>query len=158
MRHLPVLLLAREMRRQMADLFAGEAWMHDLGFRPPCVGVLRTVAELGPLSQREISDEVGLDPSDVVGAVDVLEAGGLVERRRDPDDRRRHSVVVTPEGRKAAVRLRRLMVEAEDRALANLTDDERELLVSLLEKALVAEAVDVDVQHQADGHERGEDG
>jgi DNA-binding MarR family transcriptional regulator len=135
-RHLTVLALARSMRRHLAELYADEAWMQDLGFRSPCAGVLRTVAEAGPLSQRQISDEVGLDPSDVVGAVDILETAGLVERHRDPDDRRRHAVMVTPEGAKAADRLRELMVEAEDRTLANLTPDEREQLVDLLEKAL----------------------
>ena len=150
--------MAREMRRHMIDLFADEPWMAELGFRPPCVGVLRTVHELGPVSQREISDEVGLDPSDVVGAVDILERGGLVERHRDPEDRRRHAVVITPEGRERSERLKELMLEAEARALANLDADEQEQLVSLLEKALVREAVDVDVQHEADGHERRQDG
>ena len=136
------MLLAREMRRHMADLFADEPWMEELGFRPPCVGVLRTVAELGPLSQREISDEVGIDPSDVVGAVDILERGGLVERHRDPDDRRRHAVVITPEGRKRSERLKALMIEAEARSLAGLDADEQEQLTALLEKALVREAVE----------------
>jgi DNA-binding MarR family transcriptional regulator len=130
------MLLAREMRRRMADLFADETWMSELGFRPPCVGVLRVVAEAGPLSQREISDEVGLDPSDVVGAVDILERAGLVERNPDPADRRRHAVAITPEGRRRSDRLRELMVEAEARALGNLDDAEREQLVALLEKAL----------------------
>jgi DNA-binding MarR family transcriptional regulator len=133
------MLLAREMRRQMTVLFADEAWMHELGFRPPCVGVLRAVAELGPISQRQISDEVGLDPSDVVGAVDILERGGLVERHRDPDDRRRHAVQATAEGRRRSDRLRDLMIEAEARALAGLDADEQEQLVTLLEKALLRE-------------------
>ena len=156
--------MAREMRRHMIDLFADEPWMAELGFRPPCVGVLRTVHELGPVSQREISDEVGLDPSDVVGAVDILERGGLVERHRDPEDRRRHAVVITPEGRERSERLKELMLAAEARALANLDADEQEQLVSLLEKALVREpalvreAVDVDVQHEADGGEGRQDG
>ena len=142
----------------MAELFADEPWMDELGFRPPCVGVLRIVAELGPLSQREISDEVGIDPSDVVGAVDILERSGLVERHRDPDDRRRHAVVITAEGRKRSERLKTLMIEAEARSLAGLDADEQEQLTALLEKALVRETVDVHVQHQPDGGERRQDG
>src|SRR4051812_49112884 len=90
-----VMLLAHEMRRHLSDLFADEEWMAEKGFRPPCAGVLRAVAEAGPLSQREISDLIGLDPSDLVGAIDIVERAGLVERQPDPEDRRRHAVMVT---------------------------------------------------------------
>ncbi len=133
-----LMLLTRELRRQLADLFAEESWMAEKGFRPPCAGVLRTVAALGPMSQREISEQVGLDPSDLVGAIDILEAAGFVERRRDPDDRRRHAVMITKAGAKAADRLRVLMIEAEVRTLANLDDDERAQFGVLLQKALGA--------------------
>jgi DNA-binding MarR family transcriptional regulator len=133
---LGVMLLAHEMRRHLVELFADETWMAEKGFRPPCAGVLRAISEAGPLSQREISDLIGLDPSDLVGAIDILEKAGLVERQRDPDDRRRHAVRVTEEGARAAGRVRELMTQAEDEALARLSDDERARLGVLLQKAL----------------------
>jgi DNA-binding MarR family transcriptional regulator len=133
---LGVMLLAHEMRKHLVDLFADEDWMVEKGFRPPCAGVLRAVAEAGPLSQREISDLIGHDPSDLVGTIDILEKAGLVERQRDPDDRRRHAVKVTEEGARAAVRLRELMTQAEALALTRLSDDERARLGALLQKAL----------------------
>src|SRR5207253_1063758 len=87
-----IFLLARELRREVGDVMATEQWAIDAGFRPPCMGVLSVVAKLGPVSQRAISDHLGLDASDVVGVLDILEQAGMVERRRDPDDRRRHAV------------------------------------------------------------------
>jgi DNA-binding MarR family transcriptional regulator len=99
------------------------------------MGVLDVVARMQPVSQREISDHLGLDASDVVGVLDILEAAAMVERRRDPQDRRRHAVVLTEAGEKAARRFAALRAEVEDRVLADLDPDERRLLVDLLHRA-----------------------
>ncbi len=130
-----IFLLARELRREIGDVMATEQWAIDAGFRPPCLGVLTVVGELGPVSQRAISDTLGLDASDVVGVLDILEAAGLVERRRDPDDRRRHAVVLTDHGERAARRLRVLRSQVEARVLAGLDPEERRQLAELLDRA-----------------------
>jgi DNA-binding MarR family transcriptional regulator len=130
-----VFLLAREMRRHVHELMAEEHWATQAGFRPPCMGVVHAVAKLQPVSQREISDHLGLDASDVVGVLDILQAAHMVERRRDPRDRRRHAVVLTEAGETAARRFAALHAEAEDRALANLDPDERTQLIALLNRA-----------------------
>jgi DNA-binding MarR family transcriptional regulator len=130
-----VLLLAREMHRQMHELMAEEQWATEAGFRPPCMGVLGVVERLQPVSQRVISDTLGLDASDMVGVLDILEAAHMVQRRRDPADRRRHAVVLTELGETAARRFAALRVKATDRVLAGLDDDERRQLVALLERA-----------------------
>jgi DNA-binding MarR family transcriptional regulator len=61
---------------------------------------------------------------------------GLVERGRDPHDRRRHAVVLTEKGEWAARRFECLRAEAEGRALAGLEPDERRQLNDLLTRAL----------------------
>jgi DNA-binding MarR family transcriptional regulator len=130
-----VMLLAREMHREIHELMAEEPWAVDAGFRPPCMGVLAVVEKRQPVSQREISDYLGLDASDVVGVLDVLEAAHMVQRRRDPADRRRHAVVLTELGETAARRLAALRAQAAERALAGLDSDERRQLVALLDRA-----------------------
>jgi DNA-binding MarR family transcriptional regulator len=130
-----VFLLAKEMRHHLVQLMADEDWAVDAGFRPPCMGVMAVVAHRQPVSQREISDELGLDASDVVGVLDVLEAANLVLRQRDPLDRRRHAVVLTEAGEAAHRRLSAVRAEAEARALADLDDDERRILAELLQRA-----------------------
>ncbi len=131
-----VFLLAREMRRQIHEAMADEEWVADAGFRPPCMGVLDVVAGRQPVSQREISDHLGLDASDVVGVLDILEAAEMVERRRDPHDRRRHAVVLTERGETAARRFAALRAKVTDRVLSELDADERRLLVELLDRAV----------------------
>jgi DNA-binding MarR family transcriptional regulator len=135
-----VFRLTRELRREMSDLMASEQWAVDAGFRPPCVGVMAVVSELGPVSQRQISDHLGLDASDVVGVLDILERAGMVERRRDPDDRRRHAVVLTRAGEEASRRLAELRSQVEDRVLAGLEPAERRRLADLLDRALHSRA------------------
>jgi DNA-binding MarR family transcriptional regulator len=135
-----VFLLARDMRRHISELMAEDHWAASAGFRPPCMGVLAVVAGLQPVSQREISDRLGLDASDLVGVLDLLEKAGLVERRRDPDDRRRHAVVLTPVGEQAAHHFDVLRSQAEARALARLDPDERRQLAELLARAVQPKA------------------
>ena len=132
---LAVLMLARELRRQTHELMAEERWAVDAGFRPPCLGALEVVSRHQPVSQREISDHLGLDASDVVGVLDILEGAHLVQRQRDPNDRRRHAVVLTEAGETAARRFAALRAEATERALAGLDAGERQQLVELLNKA-----------------------
>jgi DNA-binding MarR family transcriptional regulator len=135
-----IFALAREMRRQIGEAMATEQWAIDAGFRPPCLGVMAVVAERGPVSQRAISDHLGLDASDVVGVIDILEGAGMVERRRDPHDRRRHAVVLTDDGERAAARLTAMRSQVEARVLAGLDPDERRQLAELLNRAAAAVA------------------
>jgi len=137
-----VFLLARELRREIGDLMATEQWAVDAGFRPPCLGVMAVVSKLSPVSQRTISDHLGLDASDVVGVLDILEKAGMVERRRDPDDRRRHAVVLTEAGEQASRRLTVLRAQVEARVLAGLEPDERAELADLLHRALGSRTAD----------------
>ena len=131
-----VFLLAREIRRHISELLAEDELASEIGFRSPCMGVLAVVAALQPVSQREISDHLGLDASDVVGVVDILENAGMVQRRRDPQDRRRHAVVLTEKGERAAHHFEVLRARAEARALGALEPDERQQLADLLNRAV----------------------
>jgi DNA-binding MarR family transcriptional regulator len=65
-----------------------------------------------------------------------LEADGLVQRRRDPADRRRHIVELTDAGRQAVTRAEAGQATIEDGLLSGLTPRERATLTSLLHKAL----------------------
>jgi DNA-binding MarR family transcriptional regulator len=61
-------------------------------------GALKALAG-GVPSQRELADRLGVSTPVVVEMVDALEARGLVERRRDPADRRNNALIVTAAGR-----------------------------------------------------------
>jgi DNA-binding MarR family transcriptional regulator len=128
--------LANITRRSMGAEMAQETWAMDAGFRPGCVGVLLTVERVGPVSQREVSERLLLDPSDLVSLVDILERAGFVERRRDPADRRRYALEVTRAGGVAAQRLRAVSRAAQERVLEPLDEHERRALSALLSRVV----------------------
>src|SRR6266700_8339671 len=83
--------LARVGRR------ATETWMSGC-LRPRHMIALRLLGERGPITQHAVGTALSLDPSNVVGLLNELEERGLITRRRDPADRRRHIVEVSPLG------------------------------------------------------------
>ena len=80
-----------------------------------------------------------LDPNNCVLMLNDLESEGYVERRRDPADRRRHIVEMTPAGHKAMLAAERAMESLEGDVLGALDPEEREALRALLARALAAE-------------------
>ncbi len=123
-------------RREFARLLAGEPWAIELGTRPPMYGTLQVIAAREPVSQREVSDVVLLHPSDMVALIDHLEAHGLVSRLRDPSDRRRYQLTLTPQGRRILSRYDAVALEAEEKVLAPLSVREREPLTRITAKAV----------------------
>ena len=68
---------------------------------------LRALLETNGLSQSEISERVGVDPTTVVSVVDTLERLSIVERRADASDRRISRIHLTPKGKLLRRPLRR---------------------------------------------------
>jgi len=61
---------------------------------------LRVLAERGELNQLELSKRVGIASTTAVPALDNLEKRGLVQRTRDPNDRRKYFVTLKAEGKR----------------------------------------------------------
>jgi DNA-binding MarR family transcriptional regulator len=130
--------LAGRVRREFSTRMRDEAWALEAGMRPPAYGILQIVRARQPISQRELSDEIGIDPGDIVTILDVLERAGLVTRTRDEGDRRRHNLSLTPAGAAAALRLDAIAADVTELVLARLTKRERAVLERLLAKAAFA--------------------
>ena len=104
----------------------------EAGLHPYHHAILALLDEGTRETQGQIADALGYDKGQLVGLLDDLEEADLIERQRDPSDRRRHVVRMTAKGRKTLEKLRRLSADVEDEFLANLSPDEREQLHALL--------------------------
>jgi DNA-binding MarR family transcriptional regulator len=98
------------------------------GFSMYQFSVLAVLAEGVVETQAKIADTLTLDRGQLVGILDELEEAGLVERRRDPSDRRRHTVSLTPAGKKRLVKMRSIIERIEDSFLEPLDDKARTAL------------------------------
>ena len=68
----------------------------------------------------------------MVTLIDDLEARELVQRIRDPDDRRAYRLTLTKAGRATARKATAQLIKCEAQSLAGLTDAERNRLHELL--------------------------
>ncbi|MDQ3629264.1 MAG: MarR family transcriptional regulator [Actinomycetota bacterium] len=100
--------------------------------------VLTALDDFGALSQQQLADSLDFDKSHLVGHIDRLENRDLVTRARDPRDRRRHQVSLTPGGRRLLNELRAAAQESQQEFLRKLSSVEQETLVSLLRRVLEA--------------------
>ena len=103
-----------------------------LGLNPYHHAILALLEGSAPETQAEIADALGYDRGTLVGLLDELEEQKLVERKRDPDDRRRQLVRITTNGKRTLGKLRALARRLEDEFLAPLDAEQREQLHALL--------------------------
>jgi len=96
-----------------------------VGLHPYHHAILVALDEGSRETQGSIADSLGYDRGQLVGLLDELEEKGLVERRRDPNDRRRHIVRLTNDGKKMLRRVRALAREMEDDFFSPLSEKER---------------------------------
>jgi DNA-binding MarR family transcriptional regulator len=121
--------LARAGRR------AAETMLDPSGLRPRHLIALTLLSDHGAASQQGLADTLSLDPSNVVGLLNELEARALITRRRDPSDRRRHIVEISTEGESQLRAAQRLLACVENDVLRALSPDERAALHTLLVRA-----------------------
>jgi MarR family transcriptional regulator, lower aerobic nicotinate degradation pathway regulator len=127
--------LARVGRRAVDSGFTG-------CLRPRHLIALRLLHERGPMPQHGLGAALSLDPSNVVGLLNELEERGLVERRRDPADRRRHIVSLSAGGEEELARTYSRLGLVEDELFSVLSADERATLHALLERVVGAATVE----------------
>ncbi|MGH9039876.1 MAG: MarR family winged helix-turn-helix transcriptional regulator [Acidimicrobiia bacterium] len=128
--------LSGMLRRDLTRRLGSEPWVAEAELRPPSFAVLSLIGEHQPVSQKQVSDHLSADPSDLVAIFDGLERAGLISRDRDPDDRRRYSLTLTSHGAERLGRFREIAAEITDEIFAPLTAAERETLRRLLQRVV----------------------
>ena len=108
--------------------------LKPLGLEQRQAGMLVRLAANEGRSQQAIGQMIGVNPTRMVFLVDELEQLGLVERRRNPADRRSHALYLTGQGRATLQQVRVVTAEHEQQMSDGLTGAERGQLISLLRR------------------------
>jgi MarR family transcriptional regulator for hemolysin len=110
-------LLERRLVRAMAE--AG------IPLTPAQARILVTLHFHGPLSQQELASRVDVEPSTLVGTLDVMEREDLARREPNPSDRRAHLVSATSKGETLVPQLFGLWDTIEGTFVSALPERER---------------------------------
>jgi DNA-binding MarR family transcriptional regulator len=92
------------------------------------------IGDTGQLNPSEISERQGVSRNTMSTFIRNLEVAGLVERRLDPEDRRRFNISITDKGRELVGQHTRAHLETIDRCFKTLDADEQQTLSVLLHK------------------------
>ncbi|MYV99551.1 MarR family winged helix-turn-helix transcriptional regulator [Streptomyces sp. SID3343] len=127
-----VAFLLAQLGAHATKLFAER--VGELELTPAQAGLLRSVAGRPGRSQREVAAELGMPPSRFVPFADELEQRGLIERRKNPADRRLHALHLTDAGQSLLAGLREVGMAHEAQICADLSPGERGQLIGLLRR------------------------
>ncbi|HVW41161.1 MAG TPA: MarR family winged helix-turn-helix transcriptional regulator, partial [Amycolatopsis sp.] len=121
--------LARRIRMRAEGVLA------PLGLRPRHMIALTVLRDGGGCSQQALATRLEMDGTNVVGLLNDLEKERLVERRRSPEDRRRHVVELTGAGSERLANAECALAAVENEVLGVLDEQQRETLYELLRQA-----------------------
>ena len=108
--------------------------LEPLGLEQRHAGMLVRLAQNNGRSQQAIAELMGVNPTRMVFLTDELEKLGLIERRRNPADRRSHALYLTEAGTAMLARIREVTRTHEAAITASLSGAERDQLIALLQR------------------------
>lgn len=126
-------LIGYHMRRA-SSVFANDfaRAVVGTGMRQVLFGILSIIEANPHINQGNVGRALGIQRANMVSLVNELVDSGLVRRETAADDRRAFALTLTPSGEvMVATCLERIHVH-EAKVLADLTADERTLLVAML--------------------------
>jgi MarR family transcriptional regulator, organic hydroperoxide resistance regulator len=123
---------ARALRARQAVLLAAH------GLHPGQDALLVRLWQQPGLRQVDLAEQLGVEAPTITRMVHRLERGGLVERRRDPDDGRTLRIHPTPRARLLEVMVRRTWSDLDEQLIAALGPGDAERFRRLAQEATVA--------------------
>ena len=111
---------------------ATDAW----GITPLQFAVLQKLVHLPGIDQRTLSVEVGFDKATIGGVIDRLEVRGLLQRQQTAKDRRVRLLSLTADGETLLTSAGPAVLQAQQRMLDPLSDEERETFAQLMRKVI----------------------
>jgi len=123
--------LLRLANQRHSAIFQSNA---PFGLTPTQFATFVRLSQLGECSQNFLGRETAMDVATIKGVVDRLHKKGLIELKRDPNDRRRLIVSVAPEHATIIAQLHAAGHDISRATLSPLSAAEQETFLRLLKK------------------------
>ena len=107
--------------------------VREIGVTGPQARLLLTLAREGSRNQGFYAEELEVEPITLCRMVDRLEESGMVERQRDPNDRRAWQIRLTAKAEDRVAELRKCVEGMMEDTLTGLTIADRDQLVHCLD-------------------------
>lgn len=112
----------------------------DEGLAPRVFSALALVVQFPNITQSGLARLLGIERSGLVALIDELERRGYLKRTQVRGDRRVQALVATAAGKKALDETLQAVRAHEAALLSNLSVDEKDTLLALLQKIRAMEA------------------
>jgi DNA-binding MarR family transcriptional regulator len=122
--------LVYEVRRSQnaTDRF-DQAVADAIGINRTDMRCLDVISREGPVPAGRLADETGLTTGAITTVLDRLERGGFARRVRDPNDRRRVLVELTPEAFQGSVNYYAAHMALSERLFRRYTEEQLEMFL-----------------------------
>ena len=97
-------------------------------------GILIRLIETGPITQRKLTELLGIQPGSASEVIAKLERAGLIQRSPSQSDRRTVDITLTESGTQQAMAARQQRIHRHTEMFACLSDSEKQQLLLLLKK------------------------
>jgi len=122
---------------QFKQYTASKLRKNGINLTPEQFLVLDLLWNQGEMSQQRIADNMQKDKNSVTKLVDALETKGLVERKKDPMDRRSNTIVLTPKSEAMKMQTKEFGISMLDGMLLGIDDAELTAFLATLDKLTV---------------------
>lgn len=123
--------LLSDTARLLRKMF--DARVRQLGMTSTQARLLLILSRSEGENQAFYVEQLEVEPISLTRLIDRMEDSELIERRRDPADRRAWRLFLTARSRLVIDQVKALLVELEEEMLARLDDAQREALAEALE-------------------------
>jgi MarR family transcriptional regulator, lower aerobic nicotinate degradation pathway regulator len=123
--------LLRVAMQRHSTIFASEITGN---LTAPQFSALVKLLQQGPLSQNHLGRLIYLDVATIKGVVERLRTRGLVTSKQDPHDGRRHTITLTPAGRRVVEAAIPQAMKITEKTLEPLSEKEQAAFLQLLKK------------------------
>ncbi|MDX3904657.1 MAG: winged helix DNA-binding protein [Pigmentiphaga sp.] len=123
-----ITITERRLKKHLTEALAYEGFPYGMWF------FLRVLFEEDGLTQKELSNRVGMTQPTTVKALRDMEEYGFVRIEKDAEDRRRMRIFLTDKGRKVGARILPILKELNRFALKGVTKEQLEVLRQILRK------------------------